>query len=106
LDDAFHRILVVADDPDIVTTLAMTLELEGFEVSTAGSADEAEQLIARHGLPHLALVDIMMPGLSGVGVGEKRRERVGGWGVLMVSGEGSVGSGVEGRRGGAGGSGR
>lgn len=66
MEDAFRRILVVDDDPDIVMTVAMTLELEGFEVTTAGSADEAEEQIARHGLPHLALVDIMMPGTDGL----------------------------------------
>ncbi|MDA8018764.1 MAG: response regulator transcription factor [Thermoanaerobaculia bacterium] len=62
----FRRILVVDDDPDIVTTVALTLELEGFEVTTAGSAEEAERRIEQHGLPHLALVDIMMPGTDGL----------------------------------------
>ncbi|MEM9554017.1 MAG: response regulator transcription factor [Acidobacteriota bacterium] len=63
---AAHRILVVDDDPDICTTVRMTLELEGFEVVTAHSADEAELAIQRHGLPHLAVVDIMMPGTTGI----------------------------------------
>jgi DNA-binding response OmpR family regulator len=61
-----HRILVVDDDPDIVTTVQVTLELEGFEVITANSADDAEDQIKRHGLPHLAVVDIMMPGRTGI----------------------------------------
>lgn len=61
-----HRILVVDDDPDIVTTVQVTLELEGFEVVTAHSADDAESQIQRHGLPHLAVVDIMMPGRTGI----------------------------------------
>ncbi|MCG8455542.1 MAG: response regulator transcription factor [Holophagales bacterium] len=61
-----HRILVVDDDPDIVTTVQVTLELEGFDVVTANSADEAEEKIKRHGLPHLAVVDIMMPGRTGI----------------------------------------
>lgn len=61
-----HRILVVDDDPDIVTTVQVTLELEGFEVFTANSARQAEDAIKRHGLPHLAIVDIMMPGVDGI----------------------------------------
>lgn len=63
---AAQRILVVDDDPDIVTTVQVTLELEGFEVTTANSADEAEDKIKRYGLPHLAVVDIMMPGRTGI----------------------------------------
>lgn len=63
---AAHRILVVDDDHDICTTVQVTLELEGFEVTTAHSADEAEEQIHRHGLPHLAVVDIMMPGRTGI----------------------------------------
>ena len=66
MEDAFRRILVVDDDPDIVMTVALTLELEGFEVMKAASAEEAERQIERHGLPHLALVDIMMPGTDGL----------------------------------------
>lgn len=65
-EELFRRILVVDDDPDIVTTVRTTLELEGFEVITAGSAEQAERAIARHGLPHLAVIDIMMPGVDGV----------------------------------------
>ncbi|MEM1201910.1 MAG: response regulator transcription factor [Acidobacteriota bacterium] len=63
---AAQRILVVDDDPDIVTTVQVTLELEGFEVITANSANEAEERIQRLGLPHLAVVDIMMPGVDGI----------------------------------------
>ncbi|MEM1178158.1 MAG: response regulator transcription factor [Acidobacteriota bacterium] len=63
---AAQRILVVDDDHDIVTTVQVTLELEGFEVITAHSADEAEDQIKRSGLPHLAVVDIMMPGRTGI----------------------------------------
>ena len=66
MQDAFRRILVVDDDPDIVTTVALTLELEGFEVMKADSAANAERQIHKHGLPHLALVDIMMPVTDGL----------------------------------------
>lgn len=44
----------------------MTLEEEGFEISSAGSAQEAFDKIAREGLPHLAVVDIRMPGTDGI----------------------------------------
>jgi DNA-binding response OmpR family regulator len=63
---AAQRILVVDDDPSIRRVVAMSLELEGFEVGSAGSAQEALQWIGRHGLPHMAVVDIMMPGVDGI----------------------------------------
>ena len=60
------RILLVDDEPDIRWTVSQVLEDEGFEVATAGSADEAMECIERDGIPHLAVVDIMMPEVDGL----------------------------------------
>ncbi len=65
-DTGLQRILVVDDDPDITHVVKITLEEEGFEVATAQTANEAFNHIARHGLPHLAVVDIRMPGTDGI----------------------------------------
>ncbi len=61
-----HKILVIDDDRDILELVRYTLELEGFDVVARGSATEAFQHIAKEGLPHLAIVDIMMPGIDGI----------------------------------------
>ena len=71
LSGAAHKILVVDDEPDIVSVVRMTLEAEGFDVSTAFSAQEAFDLISRKGLPHLAVLDIMMPGTDGITLARK-----------------------------------
>lgn len=63
---AAQRVLVVDDDPDILRMVQVTLELEGFEMGSAASAAEALDWIRQHGLPHLAIVDIMMPGTNGI----------------------------------------
>ena len=60
------RILVVDDEPDIRWTLGQLLDLEGFDVMSAGSARDALDRISKAGLPHLALVDIMMPEMDGI----------------------------------------
>ena len=60
------QLLVVDDDPTIRSLLRPHLENVGFEVLTAGSTDEALDQIAREGLPHLAIVDINMPGRNGI----------------------------------------
>jgi len=63
---AATHILCVDDDPDILRVLRYALEDAGFEVGEATGAEEALSWIERHGLPHLALVDIRLPGLDGL----------------------------------------
>lgn len=59
------RLLVVDDEPQTLVLLRTIFEREGFDVLTATSGPEALQLVDRHGLPHLALVDLMMPVMDG-----------------------------------------
>jgi DNA-binding response OmpR family regulator len=60
-----RRILVVDDDPAIVQLIQDKLSDNGYEVLGAYAGQQALDLIARHGLPHLAIVDLMMPGMDG-----------------------------------------
>jgi DNA-binding response OmpR family regulator len=61
----YRRILVVDDDPAILRLVRDKLDRAGFEVCTAASGLQALELIDRRGLPHLAIVDINMPGMDG-----------------------------------------
>ncbi|MCP5097577.1 MAG: response regulator transcription factor [Chloroflexi bacterium] len=63
--DDIQVILVVDDSPYIVQAVEHTLRPSGFEVRTALSGEEALANIKRHGLPHLALIDLNMPGIDG-----------------------------------------
>ncbi len=54
------KILVVDDQPNIVRTLQVALESQGYEVLTAGSREEAEA-VAVADKPDLMIVDVMMP---------------------------------------------
>ncbi len=56
------RIMVVDDEQDNLTTVKEVLEREGYEVSTAGSADECLKKVEAGEKPDLILMDIMMPG--------------------------------------------
>ncbi len=60
-----QRILVVDDNTYTLRLVKQTLEQAGFQTSTAVSGEEALTLLERHGLPHLAIVDLHMPGMSG-----------------------------------------
>ncbi len=62
---AAQRILVVDDDPAIQRLVKDKLESAGYEVFTAGSGHQALDIIQRRGIPHLAIVDINLPGMSG-----------------------------------------
>ncbi len=59
------RVLVVDDDPEIVTFLATLLELEGIESQVATSAAAALSLLER-AVPNLVLLDIAMPDRDGL----------------------------------------
>jgi DNA-binding response OmpR family regulator len=60
-----QRILVVDDDPAVRRLVKSKFQPEGFEVLGAGDGREALSLIQRHGLPHLAIVDLYMPVMDG-----------------------------------------
>jgi DNA-binding response OmpR family regulator len=59
-------VLCVDDEPDIRRVLRHVLELAGFTCAEAGSGQAALEWVAKHGLPHVAIVDIRMPGMSGL----------------------------------------
>ena len=61
------RVLVVEDDPDTRDVLVRLVRRAGGEAVTAGSAPEALAGILR-GLPRAVLLDLMLPGLSGLEV--------------------------------------
>ena len=64
-ESGFERILVVDDDPKIRQLVELRLTPAGYEVLTAASGEEALDVIARQGLPHLAIVDLVMSGMTG-----------------------------------------
>lgn len=58
-------IMVVDDDPDIARFVEVNLRLHGFDVVLAGDGEEALELVHQR-RPDLAVVDVMMPRLSGL----------------------------------------
>lgn len=61
-----YRVLVVDDEPDLLKVVRLTLEAGGYDVACAGSGEEALACVEENGLPHLAIIDIMMPGIDGL----------------------------------------
>ena len=66
------KVLIVDDDPDIVTAIATILTMEDYE--TVSSQNGADSIItAKKELPALILLDYMLPDMTGKQVVEKLR---------------------------------
>jgi len=88
------RILVVDDDPEIVSFIKRGLIYEGYSVDTAVDGTEALTK-ARDKEPDLVILDIMMPGIDGVEV-SKRLRQASDVPILMLTAKGTVADRVEG----------
>ncbi|MFP4311235.1 MAG: putative bifunctional diguanylate cyclase/phosphodiesterase [Nitriliruptoraceae bacterium] len=60
-----RRVLVIDDDPIICLLATEALQHAGFEVATAGTAEEGARLLDDHGAD-LVLLDVLLPGGSGL----------------------------------------
>ena len=67
------RILLVDDEPDLLVLVRNILRDEGFTVDTAENGEVALKK-ARSFKPDLVVLDMMMPGMSGVDVCQKLRD--------------------------------
>ncbi len=68
-----YKILLVDDEEDIIEFLSYNLKKEGFQVLAAFDGEEAVRM-AKKELPHLILMDIMMPKMDGVTAVEQIRK--------------------------------
>ena len=79
-----ERVLIVEDDGGVRRMLERSLAKEGFEVSAA--ADGAAALaLAERSAPDLVVLDVAMPGLSGIDVCRRLRQSGMQGGVLMLT---------------------
>jgi phosphate regulon transcriptional regulator PhoB len=69
-----HKILVVEDEPDIRKLVNYNLSQERYKVVEAEDGEKALKLIQRE-MPNLVILDLMLPGLSGLEVCKLLRER-------------------------------
>jgi len=83
------KILVVDDEHLIRWSLEQNLKKQGYEVLTAGSGEDALRII-REDPPELVLLDIQLPGISGLEVLEKIKEMDEDIIVIMVTAHGGL----------------
>ena len=67
------RILLVDDEPDIIEIIKFNLEKKGYKIYTASDGVEAIK-ISEKILPHLIIMDVMMPKMDGIEACEHLRK--------------------------------
>jgi CheY-like chemotaxis protein len=60
-----NRVLIVDDEQDILETLQLILEMEGYVVDTASTGQQALEKMSAI-VPDLVLSDVMMPVMNGI----------------------------------------
>jgi DNA-binding response OmpR family regulator len=78
------RVLIVDDEPDFVELLREFLTAKGYEVAVASDGEEALRKV-KEDRPHLVLLDVRMPRMSGLEVLKQLREIDHEVGVIMVT---------------------
>jgi len=89
------KILLVDDEHEFVTTLAERLELRNMNVSIAMDGEAALGFI-ENDPPQVVVLDVMMPGLSGLEVLEKIKAMDPKIQVILLTGHGATKDGVRG----------
>ena len=88
---------IVDDEKEFVSTLAERLRLRGIQADETGSGEEALRLIA-NATPQVVVLDVMMPGMSGLEVLHRVKSAYPEIEVILLTGIGSTKEGVEGMR--------
>ncbi|WP_416293356.1 response regulator transcription factor [Paenibacillus illinoisensis] len=84
-----EAVLVIEDEPKIARLLELELQYEGYQVGKAGSGTEGLEMY-HGGQWDLILLDIMLPGLSGIEVLRRIRARDALVPILMLTAKDSV----------------
>ncbi len=95
-----ERILVVDDDASIRETFDLHLSGEGYEVATAGSAEEALGRVAELD-PAVMIADVRLPGMNGIELLSKLREAGEDLDVLVITAHEDMQTAVEAMKAGA-----
>jgi DNA-binding NtrC family response regulator len=94
------NVLLVDDEADFVATVAKRLKLRGLKVGTAHSGDDALERIQERA-PDVVILDVKMPGLSGIETLKRIRQENPLVEVIMLTGHASVDVAIEGMEQGA-----
>ena len=95
-----NRLLIVDDDPALTRIMARSLERRGFEVLVCNDADDALERCAAFAPSHV-LLDLNMPGTSGLVALPALLAAAPGARVVVLTGDSSIATAVEATKAGA-----
>jgi len=97
------RVLIVDDDPAQRRILEETIKRLGFDTRTCGSGDQALQILESddHGGVSLVLLDLVMPGIDGMGVLDQVATKSGMPPIIVQTAHGSIDTAISAMRAGA-----
>ena len=81
-----HKVFIVEDEPDLRDTLKYNLENEGFSVEAFSNGEDFLSSLDKN-KPNLVILDLMLPGVSGLDVCRKLRsnDNYDGIGIVMLT---------------------
>ena len=85
-DTPTYQILIVEDDKDIADGLGVNLSKEGYTVLKVTEGDSVVNLVIQKS-PHLILLDVVLPGISGFDVCRELRQKGLEVPIIMLSGK-------------------
>lgn len=94
------KVLLVDDEEEFVTTLAERLSIRGIQTRTALDGESGLRRLAED-IPHVLLLDVMMPGMRGLDVLRAVKREHPAVQVILLTGQGSTKDGIEGMKEGA-----
>ncbi len=94
------KVLLVDDESEFVSTLAERLYLRGIHAKTANDGEGAIRAVTEE-RPDLVVLDIKMPGLSGIEVLKEIKKIESQLPIILLTGHGSTKEGMEGMKYGA-----
>ena len=89
-----EKVLLVDDEQEFVDTLAERMRSRGMEVATSNSGGDALDLVDRDAYD-VVVLDLQMPGMDGIEVLERIKQRRPDIQVVLLTGHATVEKGVE-----------
>ena len=83
------RIILVDDEEEFLQSATRALERRDVAVSTAKNGEEALRMIEHH-IFHVAVLDVKMPGIDGVELFRRMKNKIPDLPVIILTGHGSI----------------
>ncbi|MGD8191300.1 response regulator transcription factor [Brevibacillus ginsengisoli] len=82
------KVLLLEDEQSIRDFVRINLKRQGYEVYEAATGEEALRIVQTHSDVEIAILDVMLPGISGLEVCQELRRQYPRMGIIMLTAKG------------------